>query len=272
MTDHATQSGAGHRDPDQDPNQDLAGLRRRVAALAGDNDELRRSNADLVEFASVAAHELRSPLQTITGFAELLAAEVGPILGQDGQGYLDGLRRSASRLQELVDGLLTYARVGTTVRRREDVDCERLAAEACENLAGELAASGGSLEWDVLPTVIGDPAELAVVFHNLISNAVRYRRADEPPVVTLAATRVDGTWRIDVDDNGIGIEEHLRERVFRVFQRLPGGGGSDASGLGLAVCRRIVEGHGGRIWMEASDRGGTLASFTVPIPVCWSPF
>lgn len=252
--------------------QDLAGLRRRVAALESDNAELLRSNADLLEFASVAAHELRSPLMTIAGFAELLAAEAGPSLGDEGSRYLDGLRQSASRLQSLVDALLEYAGVGTTVRRREDVDCEQVVAEACESLAGRMAATGATVDWDALPTVIGDPTELALVFRNLISNAVKYRRPEEPAAVRVAATQVDGAWRIEVSDNGVGIDEAHRERVFRVFQRVPGSQSDAGTGIGLAVCRRIIEGHGGRIWVEPSERGGTRACFILPIPVCWSPF
>ena len=251
---------------------DVAGLLRRIAALESDNAELLRSNADLLEFASVAAHELRSPLQTITGFAELLAAEVGTSLGGEGQEYLDGMRRSASRLQGLVDGLLVYARVGTTVRRREDVDCDELAAEACESLARRMAAAGATVAWASLPTVVGDPTELTLVFRNLISNAVKYRKPDLPATVHLSACQVDGKWQIQVDDNGVGIDERHRERVFRVFQRLPGQEANAGTGIGLAVCKRIVEGHGGRIWVEGNDEGGTRVCFTLPIPVCWSPF
>lgn len=252
--------------------QDRSGLLRRVAALEGDNAELIRSNAQLAEFASVAAHELRSPLQTITGYAQLLAAETGPSLGDNGGKYLDGMLRSAARLEELVEGLLVYARVGTSVRARDDVDCGQLAADACENLASSMAASGATVDWESLPTVVGDATELALVFRNLISNAIKYVKPGQPPTIRICAERADGAWRIAVEDDGTGIDERHRERVFRVFQRLPGRAPGGSTGIGLAVCKRIVEGHGGRIWIEANDPAGTRACFTVPIPVCWSPF
>ncbi|MGH9024339.1 MAG: sensor histidine kinase, partial [Acidimicrobiia bacterium] len=116
------------------------------------------------------------------------------------------------------------------------------------------------------------PTELALVFHNLISNAVKYRRPEVQARVHLSANEVESQWRIAVDDNGLGIDERHRDRVFRVFQRLPGQPAEAGTGIGLAVCRRIVEGHGGRIWVEGNSQGGTRACFTVPIPVCWSPF
>ena len=257
---------------DRGTKLDAAGLARRVAALESNNAELLRSNADLVEFASVAAHELRSPLQTIMGFAELLTDEAPDALSDNGRQYLDGMRRSAARLENLVEALLVYARVGASVRSREDVDCEQLAAETCESLAASISAAGASVEWGSLPTVIGDPAELALVFHNLVSNAVKYRRPDVSARVHLSAIEVVGKWRFQVDDNGVGIDVRHRDRVFSVFQRLPGQSPAGGTGVGLAVCRRIVEGHGGRIWVEGSPQGGTRVCFTVPIPVCWSPF
>lgn len=252
--------------------QDPATARRRIAALERDNAELLRSNADLMELASVAAHELRSPLQTIVGYADLLAADAGGDLDAENRRRLDGLRTSAARLSALVEGLLVYARVGTTVRRREDVDLEVLVAGACEDLAASMAAAGATVDWADLPTVRGEAAELALVVRNLVANALTHRRPDRPPTVRVSAGQSGGAWRVSVSDDGPGIDERDRERVFRAFQRGPVQGPGAGTGLGLAVCRRIVEGHGGRIWAEGNDRGGATVSFTVPIPVCWSPF
>lgn len=251
---------------------DLGGLSRRVAALEGDNAELRKTNADLVEFASLAAHELRSPLQTVTGYAELLGTEVGDALSDDGRKYLERLLQSASRMQDLVDALLVYARLGTKVRQRTDVDCARLAAETCEDLASIIQAAGAIVECDDLPVVVGDPLELALVFKNLLSNAIKYRRPGTPVGVRFSAASAEGEWHFSVDDNGVGIDERHRERVFRVFQRIPGQPVHEGTGIGLAACKRVIEGHGGRIWVEGNEPSGTRVCFTLPVPVCWSPF
>ena len=271
-------SGTVGTEPEPRPGRgerpDMAGLLRRVAALEADRAELQRSNADLVEFASVAAHELRSPLQTVTGFAEILADHVGASLDAQSTDYLHGIQRNASRLQALVEALLVYARIGTTVRQRVDVHCDQLVAEACESIACLIVQTGAEVTCGPLPTVIGDPVELALVFQNLISNALKFARAEIPPRVHITARRDDGAWRFEVSDNGLGIEPHHRDRVFRVFQRLPGQVASTGSGtgIGLAICKRVIEGHGGRIWAEGKPERGACIIFTLPIPVCWSPF
>lgn len=251
---------------------EVSTLLRRLSALEEDKAELQRSNADLVEFAGVAAHELRSPLQTVSSFAELLAEHSEPSLDGEGVEYLAGIQRSVSRLSDLVDALLLYARVGTSVRRREDVDCEQVVSRACEDLAAVIATTGAGVSWGPLPTVIGDPTELALVFQNLLSNAVKFHRPSEAPIVGVAARQEEGAWRIDVTDNGVGIDPRHADRIFKVFQRFAGQEQGAGTGIGLAMCKRIIEGHGGRIWATANDKGGATISLTLPIPVCWSPF
>lgn len=251
------------------PEGDLV---RRIADLEESNRELSRSNAELVEFASLAAHELRSPLQTITLLTEVLASH-GRQLDSDEADCVDGIQRSADRLRALVEDLLAYARVGTVVRRREDVDCAQLVADSRESLRARLAETGATVLCRDLPVVVGDPGELAVVFQNLIANGLKFGRPEVAPTIDVSAQRVGQDWQFNVTDNGIGIEPRNRERVFRVFQRLSTDDGPVGSGIGLATCRRIVEGHGGRIWADVNPDGpGARLSFTIPAPVCWSPF
>lgn len=250
----------------------LAELADRVAELEDANAELARSNDELGEFAFIASHELRAPLQTIGGYAELLADIAGDSLDTEAAEYLLDIRRGADRLRVLVDALLSYARVGTGVRRRDDVDCEAVVAACAEDLRARIDETGATLSCGPLPTVVADPDELAVVFANLLANALKFGRPGVALEVEVSATRVGQSWRFAVGDNGIGIEPAHRERVFRVFQRAPGQAGGSGSGIGLAVCRRIVEGHGGRIWAEEGIGGGARLFFTIPAPVCWSPF
>lgn len=251
---------------------ELAELAERVAELEAINTELARSNDELAEFAFIASHELRAPLQTIGGFAELLADHVGDSLDTEAAEHLDDIRRGTDRLRILVDSLLAYARVGTGVRRREDVDCEAVVSACADDLRSRIAETGATLSCGPLPTVVADPDEMAVVFGNLLANALRFGRPGVALEVEVSATRVGQSWRFAVGDNGIGIEPSHRERVFRVFQRAPGQSCGSGSGIGLAVCRRIVEGHGGRIWAEEGASGGARLFFTIPAPVCWSPF
>ncbi|MGI9032296.1 MAG: sensor histidine kinase [Acidimicrobiales bacterium] len=247
-------------------------LAERVAALEHANVELWRSNAKLAEFASIAAHDLRAPLQTMTGYAELLADHAAASLDPESIEYLDAIRRGATRLQSLVEGLLAYARVGTTIRRREEVACQQLMDDACDALAARIAEMNATLRYRSLPAVVGDPTELAQVFQNLVGNALKFTRPGIAPVVEVTAHRAGEEWRFEVADNGIGIEARHRERIFRVFQRLQAQGAEASTGIGLAMCKRIVEGHGGRIWAEDNPGAGARLCFTIPAPVCWSPF
>jgi PAS domain S-box-containing protein len=248
---------------------DLADAGKRQERL---NDELSRSNADLTEFASVAAHDLKSPLQTIAGYAQLLRRHPPVLADEESAEFVEAIARSAHRLQAMIDGLLTYARVGTSGRRRRRVDWSQLIADVEGSLATQLAETAAELTWSDLPPIQGDALELCQLFRNVIDNAIKYRRPDEPPRVTVTAQPTGGDmWRFEVRDNGIGIEPAFRTRVFRVFQRT--GAGVESTGIGLPICRRIVEGHGGRMWVEENGGGGTLVCFTLPTPpVCWNPF
>jgi PAS domain S-box-containing protein len=229
--------------------------RRRVAA------ELERSNAELSQFAAVAAHDLSEPLRIVEGFLRLLEGRAGDALDDDGRRFIAEALGGAQRMRDLIDALLGYARVGGRAVRHEPVDLDRVAREAEGALATAIWERGTRVELVALPPVAGDASLLRQVLQNLLANAVRHARADDPHVTVAATTREDA-WEISVADNGPGVPEELRARAFDLFARGENGG----TGLGLAICRRAVERHGGRIWIADAPQGGADLRFTLPRP------
>ena len=224
--------------------------------------ELRRSNAELERFAAVAAHDLRTPLVTLSMLARLLAREdIATTRKAELSAHLEAAAAHACRL---VDGLAEYANTARTAPVAGLVDLERLAADLLTTLAPAIEEAGARVEVCALPTVMGDGGGLSRVLQNLVANAIKYRGAD-PPEILIEAERGDGTWIVSVRDNGPGIREGDRERVFEIFAR--GRSAEDAidgTGLGLAVCQTIVEHHGGRIWVEPQPGGGSAFRFSLP--------
>jgi signal transduction histidine kinase len=227
--------------------------RRRV------EQELARSNAELAQFAAVAAHDLSEPLRIVEGFLRLLEGRAGEALDDDGRRFIAEALGGAERMRALIDALLGYARVGGRAVRMEPVDLDRVAREAEGALAAAIWERGTHVELGDLPPVRGDASLLRQVLQNLLANAVRHARPDDPQVVVGATTREDG-WEISVADNGPGVPDDLRPRAFDLFARGEHGG----TGLGLAICRRAVERHGGRIWIADAPQGGADLRFTLP--------
>jgi PAS domain S-box-containing protein len=225
--------------------------------------ELSRSNADLEQFAYAASHDLKEPLRMITGYLDLLTVEYGPSLPQEAHECIRHAVDGASRMRALIEGLLAYSRAGTRAPELGLVELGLVLHEATDNLASAIAESGGEIESGELPIVRADRIQMLQLFQNLIGNALKFRSA-QPPRVRVNATSDGSTWRFEVSDNGIGIEEPFRERVFGMFQRLHGGNRYPGSGIGLALCRRIVERHGGQIHAESSPEGGTRIVFLLP--------
>jgi signal transduction histidine kinase len=252
-------------------------VERTAAQLAGEIDErreaeaarrralteLERSNAELSEFAYVAAHDLRSPLGVVAGFADLLAGHPAVAPDEDARDLVARVRGGVSVLQELVDDLLAYCAVGTAPTPRRPVDLQALAAEA---VAGA-RHRGADIHVGSLPVVEGDPVQLRRLLDNLVTNAVKYVPPDRTPQVWVLARATAGGWELAVADNGIGIPEDQRERAFAMFQRLRGLDDVEGTGIGLAICRRVVEHHGGRIWIEENRPVGTRVRFTLPAPI-----
>lgn len=231
-------------------------------AVAERVEELARSNRDLQEFASVVAHDLRSPLVTISGYCQLIYDEYGSRLDATAHEYLDQIAAGARRMDRLIEGVLEYSRAGRSVAPLQRVDMQAVLDQAIANLEGDIRECEAAVELGPLPTVIGDQTQLVQLFQNLLGNSLKFRR-DVSPKINVSAACVDGGWRFAVEDNGIGIEEEQFGRLFHTFQRL-NGREYPGAGIGLAVCRKIVERHQGRIWLASTVGQGT--TFYVMIP------
>jgi signal transduction histidine kinase len=230
--------------------------------------ELARSNDDLQQFAYVASHDLSEPLRKVANFCQLLERQYGDQLDDRARQYIDFATDGAKRMQALISDLLTLSRVGRTTEAFVPVPLGAALDEALANLADRIEQSGARIERaDELPTVAGDRSLLVSLFENLVGNAVKYRREDVPPVIRISAACDTGrqVWTITVQDNGIGIDEQYAERIFVVFQRLHLRDSYGGTGIGLALCRKIVEFHGGRIWLDTVESGeGATFRFSIP--------
>jgi PAS domain S-box-containing protein len=244
-------------------SRDITESRRDADALARSNAELARSNADLEDFAAVAAHDLKSPLATIGGFASMLETGVAGELSEDGKTYAGYVVKGVQRMQTLVDDLLAYARVGTEAQSTP-VQLAEVVDDARSVLARDIEDTGAVVSAGDLPAVLGDAGQLRQLFTNLIGNAVKFRRAQTAPDIHIIAERAGDRWQLSVSDNGIGIDSKFRERVFKIFQRLHAPEAYPGTGIGLAICRRVVDNHGGRITISDSPGGGTQFRFDLP--------
>jgi signal transduction histidine kinase len=250
--------------------EDVTARRSLERALRLTMGELERSNHDLEAFASIASHDLQEPLRKIRAFGNRLEATCGAALPEAGRDYLTRMIGAAARMQLLINDVLALARVGTKPGHVTALDLGTVAKDALRDLDHVLAATGGIVEVDALPLVDGNAAEMRQVFQNLVANALKFRSA-QPPVVRITATREPSTafdgpaaWRIVVADNGIGFDQKYAERIFRPFERLHARDAFDGSGIGLALCRRIVQRHGGTIRAEA--KAGVGAQFIMVLP------
>jgi signal transduction histidine kinase len=241
---------------------ELERLEQAHAELRARGEELARSNADLEQFAYVASHDLSEPLRKVTNFCQLLERQYGPQLDDKARQYIGFAVDGAKRMQTLITDLLSFSRVGRT-EQFVPVDLDAALAQALANLDAAIAETGAVVESDPLPVIRGDEPLLVALFQNLVSNAVKYR-SEQPPRVRVSVRRADAGWEFAVSDNGIGIEAQYAERIFAIFQRLHVRGQYSGTGIGLALCRRIVEFHGGRIWLDTGTREGATFRFALP--------
>jgi signal transduction histidine kinase len=235
------------------------------AELKQANTELARSNAELQEFAYVASHDLQEPLRAVAGCVELLQERVHGMLDAKGEELITHTVEGTFRMQTLIEDLLALSRVVTRAGPAAATDSDKVLQQALANLSVAIKESGAEVTHDVLPTLTVDPTQLLQLFQNLISNAIKFR-GKEPPKVHVSAARDGAAWRFSVKDNGIGIEPQYFERIFRIFQRLHTRREYEGNGIGLAVCKKIVERHGGRIGLESALGRGSTFSFTIPDP------
>jgi len=239
-----------------------AELEQANAELAETSARLERSNEELQRFATVASHDLREPLRVVSGFAELLARRHGEQLGPDGNRFVEAITTGVARMDEMISDLLAYARAGRSDQPLEIVDMNEVVGDALAALGRATEEVHAEVEVDDLPPVTGNPAALRQLFQNLVANAIKFVDNGNPRIRIWAAEVPEG-WRFTVRDNGIGIAPEQAERIFGMFTRLHGADRYPGTGVGLALCRRIVDVHGGRIWVEPAPGGGSQFMFTI---------
>lgn len=241
-------------------------LNRERGQLEGQNHTLTRDNRALTRFAGDAAHDLRAPLQAITGFAQLLTRREGAELDETSQRFLAMIMGAAGDMAGLLDAAMDHGKATWVEERREPVNCSAIVERTLLHLDAEIARTGAAVHVGDLPTVHAEPNQLSRVFQNLIANACKSSPGERPVHVIVSSDRLEGAWRLSVTDDGNGVAPDDRERIFELFRRGRDADG-DGAGIGLAICRTIVERHGGRIWVEDVPSGGSRFSFLIPDPL-----
>jgi signal transduction histidine kinase len=231
--------------------------------LADYTKDLERSNADLQQFAYVASHDLQEPLRTVASYCQLLQRRYQGKLDQDADEFISFAVEGASRMQQLINDLLQYSRVGTHGKPLTEIDGAKAASAALENLKIAIEEAGAAVTCDRLPVVVGDAIQLTQLFQNLVGNAIKFR-GDRPIAVHVGIAEAGADWLFSVKDNGIGFDPKYAERIFVIFQRLHTRNEYPGTGMGLAICKKIVERHGGRIWAQSEPGIGSTFNFTLP--------
>lgn len=226
-------------------------------------EELARSNRDLEQFAYVASHDLQEPLRMVATYTQLLAERYQGKLDENADKYIHYAVDGALRMQSLVQDLLAFSRVNSQEASRNVIDCNLIVAEALKNLQSAIEQSGAQISFARLPRVLADASQMRQLFQNLLANAIKFRGA-ERPLIRVGAEKKKQEWIFSVLDNGIGIAPEHAEIVFAIFKRLHTHAEYPGSGIGLAICKKIVEQHGGRIWVESQPGSGSTFRFTIP--------
>ncbi|HEY4997824.1 MAG TPA: ATP-binding protein, partial [Usitatibacter sp.] len=225
--------------------------------------ELTRSNEELQQFAYVASHDLQEPLRMVASYTQLLERRYGDKLDGDAKEFMEFIVDGAARMKQLIEDLLAFSRVGTRGRDFREVASGDCLAKALSNLRGAQEASGAVVTHDPMPMVLADASQLAQIFQNLIGNAMKFRGGESTRIHVGAETR-EQVWVFTVRDNGIGLDPQYSDRIFMMFQRLHNKAEYPGTGIGLAICKKIVERHGGRIWVDSRPGGGSTFGFTLP--------
>jgi two-component system, chemotaxis family, sensor kinase Cph1 len=248
-----------------------AELRREVAdraaaerALRDKTDALGRSNSELEQFAYVASHDLQEPLRMVSSYMQLFEKRYAQNVDAQAKKYIDYAVEGAKRMQALIGGLLEFSRVGRIEEPPAPFDSRVAFEQAILDLRSAIEESQATVTCDPLPTVTGYRGRIAQVFQNLIGNAIKFRRAGEPPAVHVSALAREREWLFAVRDNGIGIGPEYLERIFVIFQRLHTRAEYPGTGIGLSICKKVIEHHGGRIWVESQPGAGATFQFTLP--------
>jgi PAS domain S-box-containing protein len=243
--------------------RDITERRRAEEALARQAEALARSNVELERFAYVASHDLQEPMRTVRSFAQLLQRRCGDQITGDAAEYLRFITDGVQRMQTLINDLLTYSRVSSQGGAFGPADSNQIVKMVLESLQASIGSARAEVTADPLPTVFGDATQLGQVFQNLIVNAIKFH-GQAPPRIHVSAKEAPGEWVFSVRDNGIGIAPEYFERIFVIFQRLHTIEEYGGTGIGLAICKKIVERHGGRIWVESTVGEGSRFYFSIP--------
>jgi light-regulated signal transduction histidine kinase (bacteriophytochrome) len=240
-----------------------AELRGVLQALAEKAHELEHSNDELQQFAYVASHDLQEPLRTIQSYLQLLQRRYGNALDQDASEFIGFAVAGAQRMRGLITDLLAYARLSSRARPLEPTDLQQVVSDVLHGLQAAISERHAELTHDPLPTVLADGNQLRQLYQNLVANALKFNR-EGVPRVHLGARREGAWWRLHVQDNGIGLDPAYKDKIFEVFKRLYGRDEFEGTGIGLAICKKIVERHGGQIGVESSPGHGATFWFTLP--------
>jgi PAS domain S-box-containing protein len=243
---------------------DITQRKRAETTLVEQAAKLARSNAELEQFAYVASHDLQEPLRKIQAFGDRLKTKYEAGLGPEGLDYLTRMQNAAGRMQILIQDLLSLSRVASNSKPFTPVDLGDVVRTVVSDLEMRIQDAGGNVEIGKLPVIFGDRGQMAQLFQNLIGNGLKFRKPNDSPLVRLHAEFAADMWRIVVEDNGIGFDEKYRDRIFQIFQRLHGRNEYEGTGIGLAICRKIVDRHGGAI--TASSSPGAGARFIITLP------
>jgi light-regulated signal transduction histidine kinase (bacteriophytochrome) len=230
-------------------------------------EELKRSNKELQQFAYVSSHDLQEPLRTIASFTQLMERRYKGQLDSDADEFMDYIVDAAKRMQQLINDLLEYSRVATRGEELRQVNTEEVLDKVLYSLKSSIDENKAEIRVDPLPTVMADKGQLILLFQNLISNAIKFRKEDEPPRIHISCINDEekGEYLFSVSDSGIGMELQYFDRIFTIFQHLHTMDEYEGTGIGLSIAKRIVERHGGRIWVESSLGKGSTFYFTIPI-------
>jgi PAS domain S-box-containing protein len=243
--------------------RDVTERRRNRQNLERTVEQLARSNAELERFAYVASHDLQEPLRNVATYVQMLERRYGDRLDEDADEFIEYAVQGARRMQALIDDLLAYSRVGTRSKPFEPVDMNAVLDDVLQDMRQTIEQSGAEVVSSNLPTVPGDRVQLGQVLQNLVSNAIKFQADGQPPRVEISVRQDDAEWLFTVEDNGIGFDPDYAERIFVIYERLHGAATYGGTGIGLAICKKIVERHGGRIWAESTPGRGATFHFTI---------
>jgi light-regulated signal transduction histidine kinase (bacteriophytochrome) len=260
--------------PIKDANGNVVGaskIARDVTERKRSEAELRRVNADLEQFAYSASHDLKEPIRNVAIYAEILERRCGHLLNAKGSECVSVIRDSALRMNTLVTSLLAYVQSGGDAELMQEIDAAAALRSAMANLSSTMAETQAIVTYDDLPVVRAGPGQIEHVFQNLVGNAIKYRCPGERPRVHVSAQRIRDAWKFAVQDNGIGVPFEYRRKIFSLFSRLHADPQYAGNGIGLAICQRIIERHGGSIWVESEgENKGSTFCFTLPVTHGWS--